>query len=425
MNTMNITAELIKKLPKTDLHVHLDGCVNAELMVSMAKEQNINLVEESRKLGIGGLESASVEELNEKVFLEEYNSLAEYLIPFELVNCVLRTSEGLEEAAYRLAIDEFSEGVRYFEVRYAPQKHWKNGFDWHEIVGAVDRGCKRACREFNEKEKENIQNGAPEYTFGIILCAIRWIFPQMGDYYETLGKLHIGDDLMVLCSMASLEVARLAVSSKQRGMNVVGFDLAGREDGYPPEFCREAFEYCYLNGMQTTCHAGEAYGCESISSAIKYCWARRIGHGTQLFSRDKILRRNPDGTEMSNDEKDKYIQTTAERMSRERITLEVCLKSNSQTLPTLRDLSNHPVTDFLKYGLRVALSTDNRSISRVTVTDEYLRFNELFGLNKKLLKTLCIAGFKGAFYPGTYPEQRIYMRKAIDYFDKIMSQHKF
>jgi adenosine deaminase len=422
MNSMNITSELIKKLPKTDLHVHLDGCVDAQLMVDLAKDQKVDLIEESKKLGIGNLASASVDELNDKVFLEEYNSLAEYLIPFELVNAVLRTSEGLEEAAYRLAVDEFSEGVRYFEVRYAPQKHWRKDFDWYEIVAAVDRGCKRACKEFNLKNKDELEKGAPEYSFGIILCAIRWIFPQMGDYYETLSSLHIGEDLMDLCGLAALEVARLAVSCKERGMNVVGFDLAGREDGYPPEFCKDAFEYCYLNGMQATCHAGEAYGCESISSAIKYCWARRIGHGTQLFSRDKILRRNPNGAEMTADEKDRYIQTTAERMSRERITLEVCLKSNSQTLPSLRDLSNHPVTDFLKYGLRVALSTDNRAISRVTVTDEYMSFNKLFGFNKKLLKTLCVAGFKGAFYPGTYPEQRVYMRKAIDYFDRVMAE---
>ncbi|PKK90961.1 MAG: adenosine deaminase family protein [Candidatus Wallbacteria bacterium HGW-Wallbacteria-1] len=414
-----IDRELLLKLPKTDLHVHLDGCVDAELMVALAKDQGINLVEESNNLQIGNLTSGTVDELNEKVFLHEYNSLAEYLVPFELVNCVLRTPDALEEAAYRLAVDEFSEGVRYFEVRYAPQKHWREGFGWYDIVSSVDKGCRRAADEFNASE--NVRNGSePSFNYGIILCALRMIHPNMGDYYKTLSSLHVGDDLQALSGLASYEVAKLGVECRKRGLKVVGFDLAGREDGFPPDVHKDAFDYCYMKGLQTTCHAGEAYGCESISAAIKYCGARRIGHGTQLFSLDKILRRNPNGTEMSLEEKEEYIRFTADRMSRERITLEVCLKSNSQTLPTLRDLSMHPVKKFIDYGLRVALSTDNRAISRVTVTEELLRFKDLFGMDHKLLKTLCIAGFKGAFYHGTYPEHRVYMRKMIDFFDKIM-----
>lgn len=419
---IEITEELIRQLPKTDLHVHLDGCVDAELMVRLAKNQGIDLVAESRKLGIGNLEHGTVEELNTKVFLTEYNSLAEYLVPFELVNCVLRTPKALEEAAYKLAVDEFSEGVRYFEVRYAPQKHWSPNFGWFDIIRAVDKGCKSACDEFNAKNPAIAKGIEPEFGFGQILCALRWIFPNMGDYYKTLANIHTGKDVQELCDMAAYAMAALCVDAKKKGYNVVAFDLAGREDGYPPEVCKSAFDYCYLNAVQTTCHAGEAYGCESIAAAIKYCGARRIGHGTQLFSLDKIQRRNYNGTEMTTEEKQAYIMHTADRMSRERITIEVCLKSNSQTLPTLRDLTTHPVKKFLEYGLRVALCTDNRAISRVTVTDEFLRFKDLFGMDAKLLKTLCVAGFKGAFYKGTYPEHRVYIRKAIDTFERIIGE---
>ncbi|HPG58993.1 MAG TPA: hypothetical protein PKW98_14330, partial [Candidatus Wallbacteria bacterium] len=88
--SLNITREQILKLPKTDLHMHLDGSVRAKTIVELAKEQKVNLVAEAKALGIPGVVSGTAEELEEKVFKHEYNSLMEYLVPFELVNCVLR-----------------------------------------------------------------------------------------------------------------------------------------------------------------------------------------------------------------------------------------------------------------------------------------------------------------------------------------------
>lgn len=420
--TLKITREQMKKLPKTDLHVHLDGSVTPKTIVELAKDQKVNLVEESKKLGIGDLKAGTAEELDDKVFKSEYNSLGEYLIPFELVNTVLRTPESLEEAAYRMACDEFNEGVRYFEVRFAPQKHWHKNFGWDDIIKSVDRGLKKAMNEFNAKEGVRA-NGELPYKCGIILCAMRMINPHMGDYFSTLYSLHTGEDLQSLSTMSSAEVAHLAVKSMSAGNLVVGFDLAGREDGYPAAVHREAFEYCYNNGVQTTCHAGEAYGPESIMGAIKYCHVRRIGHGTQLFQWEKIQRRNPDGTEMTQAQKVEYMNHVAERMARERTTMEVCLKSNSQTTPSLRDLSKHPIRDFLKYNLRVALSTDNRSISRVSVTDEYMTLLKHYSIDTKTLRNVCLAGFKAAFFPGPYAQHREYMRKSIDFYTECFKKH--
>jgi len=419
---IKITREQIMKLPKTDLHIHLDGSVDSKTLVELAKNQKVDLVAESKKLGIGDLKYGTAEELDEKVFKPEYNSLMEYLIPFELVNCVLRTPESLEEVSYRIACDEFNEGVRYFELRFAPQKHWSLDFGWEDIVKSVDKGLRRAMNEFNSKDGV-AKDGELPYKCGIILCAMRMINPNMGDYYKTLYELHTGDNLQNLATMASEEVAKLAVSSCKKGYLVVGFDLAGREDGFPANVHKAAFETCYNNGVNTTCHAGEAYGPESVMGAIKYCNVRRIGHGTQLFQWEKIQRKNLDGTEMTREQKLEYMNTVAERMARERTTLEVCLKSNSQTLPSLRDLSTHPVRDFLKYGLRVAISTDNRAISRVTVTDEYMTMIKLYDIDFKMLKNISLAGFKGAFFPGTYAQQREYMRRAIDFYDVCFKKY--
>ena len=90
-------------------------------------------------------------------------------------------------------------------------------------------------------------------------------------------------------AMASLEVARLAESlAHEKGLPVVGFDLAGAESGFPAEDHREAFEYTHDHFIRKTIHAGEAYGPESIFQAITDCHANRIGHGTHLFATDRI-----------------------------------------------------------------------------------------------------------------------------------------
>lgn len=421
MADIKIKKEQVLKLPKTDLHVHLDGSVDAKTIVELAKSQKINLINEGRKHGYS-LQAASSEEIEEKIFKDKYESLAEYLAPFEFVNCVLRNSENLQEAAYRVACEEFNEGVRYFELRFAPQKHWSLSFGWDQIIASIDKGLRRAMDEYN-LQKAVKEDGELPYRCAMILCSMRMIKPEMADYYCCLHELETGHDLQNFATMASKEVAQLAVDSRKKGYLVVGFDLAGREDGYPAGVHKDSFEYCYNNGVQTTCHAGEAYGPESIMDAMKYCHVRRIGHGTQLFNWEKIKLLNPNGSDLTEEQKKEYMHNLAERLAKERTTVEVCLKSNSQTTPTLRNLLEHPVQNLLKYSLRVALSTDNRAISKVTVTDEYMTFIKLYETTSSTLKNLCLAGFKGAFFPGTYAEHRKYMRNAIDFFNKCFKKY--
>lgn len=414
----------IKSLPKTDLHVHLDGSVPPQLVCELANEQNIDLVRVSKELGIGGLVKGDVEELEKNIFKETYDSLGEYLVPFEFINVVLRSEEGLRKAAYSLAVDNFREGVRYFEVRFAPQKHWKKGFAWLDIVRSVNDGLKQAADEYNEQQE--VKAGQePSYAYGIILCGMRMINENMGDYYRYLYELHVGMDLQNLSAMASMEVAKLVEMSIEDGLPVVGFDLAGREDGFPAETHKEAYLYCYERGIGTTCHAGEAYGPESIKSALKDCMVRRLGHGTQLFRSFSIVsKKTRTGKELSELEAKVYVDDMVEWIADNRVAIEVCIKSNSQTLPEYRDLSHHPFPLFLQNKLRVAICTDNRAISRVSVTDEYERIIKLFDIDERTLRNICIGGFKAAFFPGRYLMKREYISRVIDFYDRKIKEAK-
>ena len=419
-----LNRENIKKLPKTDLHVHLDGSVTPQTVHELAHKQNIDLVKVSQTMGIGDLKTGDVSELEKKIFKPTYDSLMEYLVPFEFINVVLRTYEGLKEASYRLAKDNFNEGVRYFECRFAPQKHWVSSFDWFDIVGAVNAGLKQAADEFNKSPKI-VAGQEPAYKYGIILCAMRMINENMGDYYKYLYNLHVGEDLQNLAAMASFEVAKLADACREQGIPVVGFDLAGREDGFPAEVHRAAFLYCYERGIWSTCHAGEAYGPESIKSAVKDCFVRRIGHGTQLFNANHIYnKRTEKGQELTATAREAYVRSLVEWIADNRIALEVCLKSNSQTLPEYRDLANHPFPLFMQSEIRIALCTDNRAISRVSITDEYENMMKLYEISEEELKRIAIGGFKSAFYPGTYHEKRQYIYQIINFYDAEIERAK-
>lgn len=228
-----VSDALIRALPKTDLHLHLDGSLRLDSILDLAREQGIRLP------------ATDHEALARLVQMGEgERSLERYLKAFDVTLSVLQEAEALERAAYELAVDCADENVRYIEVRFSPILHTRHGLSLKESVEAVRTGLHRAETE------RGIQTG-------IILCGIRHISPE-----------------------SSLVLAQLALEYK--GAGVVGFDLAGAEEHFPAKKHREAFFLILNNNINCTVHAGEAFGPSSIAQAVHYCGAHRIGHGTRL-----------------------------------------------------------------------------------------------------------------------------------------------
>ena len=237
---MEIDPKIIKHMPKTDLHVHLDGSVRIDSLIALAKKQNIDLpASEPKKL---------------KSILvpgPKCRNLEDYLMPFEIILAILQEEEALARVAYELAEDSAKENVWYLEVRYSPVLHTRRGMKLTTIIDAVLTGLREAERKYNIKT-------------GVIICGMRNISPA-----------------------TSIILADLAVAYKNRG--VVGFDLAGIEENYPAKHHREAFYRILNNNINCTAHAGEAYGPDSIHQALHYCGAHRIGHGTRLKEDGDLL----------------------------------------------------------------------------------------------------------------------------------------
>ncbi|MEL6180263.1 MAG: adenosine deaminase family protein, partial [Myxococcota bacterium] len=228
-----ITEEFVQALPKTDLHVHLDGSMRMATLITLAQERDIELP------------SYTEDGLKDLVFKERYGSLAEYLHGFKYTCAVLQDAESLEQVAYELAWDNINEGVRYLEPRFAPQLHTNDRMDMTEVLLAVHRGLKRARDEFN-RTPAVVEEGEPEFEYGIIVCAMRMFTDGFSHYYNNLFKVHPYTPRKTLFSMASLELAQAAVSIRREyGLPIVGFDLAGQENGYPAEDHVPAYQYAH------------------------------------------------------------------------------------------------------------------------------------------------------------------------------------
>nr|HEX4314856.1 adenosine deaminase [Kofleriaceae bacterium] len=235
-----IPYELFEKLPKTDLHCHLDGSLRLDTVIDLARRQGVKLPAADRP-GLSRMLTAG----------EQVASLDDYLRAFDITLSVMQREDALERVAYELAEDAHRENVRYLEVRYSPVLHTREGLRPAQVVEAVLRGLRAAKRELGIR-------------YGVILCAIR----------------SMGAD-------ASLKIAELCVAFKNRG--VVGFDLAGSEINYPAKAHRPAFQLVIDNNINCTAHAGESFGPDSVHQAIHKCGAHRIGHGTRLVENGDLL----------------------------------------------------------------------------------------------------------------------------------------
>ena len=236
----HVPFEVFQALPKTDLHVHLDGSLRLETILELAAEEQIPLPADS----VDGLRNAIG-------CGRMFGSLVDYLRGFEITLKVMQTEEGLERIAFELAEDAHRENVRYMEVRYSPMLHTQRGLKLTKVVEAVLDGLRRARETYGIKAN-------------VIICGIRNISTE-----------------------SSYEMAELAVAYKGRG--VVGFDLAGAEADNPAKHHKLAFQLVRDNNINCTIHAGEAYGPESVAQAIHVCGAHRIGHGVRLRESGDLL----------------------------------------------------------------------------------------------------------------------------------------
>jgi adenosine deaminase len=229
----------LRRMPKAELHVHLDGSLRPATMLELARTAGV------------ALPATEPATLAAWMLVDDARNLEEYLARFDVTIALLQTPEAIERVAHEMVLDAHADGLRYLEVRYCPALSTQQGLTLEDVIRAEWRGLKRGMTETGVVAR-------------IINCSLRHYDPAV-----------------------SVELAEHSV--RMRGHGVVGFDLAGGEAGRPPERHREAFDIAARGGLGITVHAGEAAGWESIFEAIHACHATRIGHGTRLFENPELL----------------------------------------------------------------------------------------------------------------------------------------
>jgi len=401
-----MSVELLRALPKTDLHLHLDGSLRPETLIDLAKERNVKLPAYS-KAG-----------LYKKVFKEQYTDLMDYLQGFAYTTAVMRDHESLQRVTYELCKDCQADGVRFIEIRFAPQLCTHPGFDILDVLKAVSAGIQQAETEFNSRAA--VRKGEePPFRAGILVCAMRFFSEAFSPTYKELLTSLADLPREQVFGIASETLVRTAIKARDDlGLPVVGLDLAGPEHGFPASTHRRAYQMAHEAFLGKTVHAGEDYGPESIFQAITDCRADRVGHGTMIFNAKKHA-------DPRVKDKQSYVEKLVRYVAERRITLEVCLTSNMQTLPALKSLKSHPFARMLSERISVTLCTDNTLVSRTTITEEYQKAIAAFKIDPSVLRHLLVYGFKRCFFPGSYIEKRTYVRQVLDYRDEVFAQHGF
>jgi adenosine deaminase len=267
-------------------------------------------------------------------------SLERYLETFDHTTAVMQTKEGLTRVAKEFVLDLHDDGVIYGEVRWAPEQHLRQGLSLDETVESVQDGLEQGMSEVEAKGG----------------------FIRTGQLVTAMRHASRG-----------LEIAELAVRHRNNG--VVGFDIAGAEKGFLPSRHKVAFDYLADQLFPVTVHAGEADGIESIKDAIVSGRALRLGHGVRIIE-DVMFSRTEGDTDLV------VLGEVAEWVHDRQIALELSPSSNLQTgaISMLGDqFSDHPFDILYDLGFKVTVNTDNRLMSKTTLTREIELLMSTFG----------------------------------------------
>ncbi|MBT1193907.1 adenosine deaminase [Rhodococcoides kroppenstedtii] len=332
----------IAQAPKALLHDHLDGGLRPSTVVELAAD-----------CGYDGLPAADADSLG-RWFRDAAGSgsLELYLETFAHTVAVMQTAEGLQRVARECAEDLAADGVVYAEVRYAPEQHLEKGLTLDEVVQHTLEGFRQG--------ESAARAAGKQIRVGCLLTAMRH-------------------------AARSREIAELAVRYRDQG--VVGFDIAGKEAGFPPSRHLDAFEYMRANNAHFTIHAGEAFGLPSIHEAIAFCGTDRLGHGVRIVD---DIHPGDDGTPQ--------LGRLAAFVRDKRIPLELCPSSNVQT-GAVASIAEHPFDVLARLRFRVTVNTDNRLMSDTSMSREMKALVDAFGYGWSDLERFTINALKSSFLP--------------------------
>lgn len=307
-----------------DLHLHLDGSLSPKIIIEIAKEENIDLPTYDEKELLSYLQVPTT-----------CTSLNEYLTKFDLPNLVLQSKNGLYKATLDLLKREASDGLKYVEIRMAPQLSTQKGLKQKEVVETLIKAINDGQKNYGIKSN-------------LILCLMRFNNNQK----ENIETINVAKEFL--------------------NKGVVAIDLAGAEALFPNEMFYEQFEYAKELNIPFTIHAGEASDASSVVTALSM-GAKRIGHGIHSIDDQKVI----------------------DYLKKHNIPLEICPKSNLDT-KAITKFEELPVKELLKQGVKVTINTDDMTVSNTNLENEFNILKDI-GLNDDELEQIAFNSIDASF----------------------------
>lgn len=302
---------------KVELHVHLDCSLSYDVVKKINPEISKN-------------------QYNKDFIGTKCSCLKDYIKCADRAVELMQTRQELELVTIDLFEQLKKDNVIYAEIRFAPLLHLDKGLTSCEVVKIISQITKK------QSKKTGIETG-------LILCTLRHFSENQA--METVGLVN-----------------------DFKNTNVVGFDIAADEAGYPLENHIKAFKYAKNNNIFCTAHAGEALGPNSVLETLDKLMPHRIGHGVRSIE-DPIL---------------------IDRIKKQNIHLEICLTSNIVT-KVYDDYSNHPINKLYKKKLSISVNSDGRTISDTNLNKEYSLLSKHFEWNNHHFLNCNINAIKASF----------------------------
>lgn len=230
-------AEFVQRMPKVELHVHLEGSIRPSTLLKLAEKNHVALPADDE---IGLLK------------FYRFRDFPHFIQVYTAITRCLQTAEDYQLVAYEFGAGCSRQHIRYAEATFSIATNQRlTGLDWRQVLAGLNAGRLAAKQDFGVE--------------------IRWVFDIVRDQPETQREV--------------LEVALAA-----RGAGCVALGLGGNEAGYPPELFVETFLAAEQAGLPRVPHAGETLGAASVWTALSQLKATRIGHGVRSIEDPKLVR---------------------------------------------------------------------------------------------------------------------------------------
>lgn len=356
----NLLKSTIARLPKVDIHRHLEGAIKTENILRVANKYGVELP------------ANTLEGLKPYVCVTDKDeTLTDFLKKFKIIDMIFVNTNAVKEVSKQCVIDAHSENIKAMELRFSPQgMAAAGGLSLNQVMDAVIEGVR-------EGEKET------GMIVGLTTVVSRRRGIEKAQQIEDLTEEYLKRDLI---SYVDGEPSTADILSK--GFNrVTSIDLASDEANFPAGPYAPVFNEAEREGIHRTIHAGEARGAESVHTAIDECHAERIGHGIRSFEDPALVR------------------TLVEKG----IPLEMCPTSNVQT-SAIDDINNHPLKKFYDMGGKATINTDDPGVCDTDLNNEYMRAIKDIGCSLEDVENMILYAVDALFLP---PPIKMALRTSI------------